>query len=124
MVPKQQRYILLGALVAALAVTGLFTVRTLHMVRHMRGGPAEEIRPWMPIPYIAHSHHVPPHILVEALGLKMDSPDSRGPIEAIARRQNIPVSDVIVKLDAAIKQFHASPPGPPPPPTPRPPQDG
>ncbi len=112
----RQRFILLGALVAALVVTGLFAVRTMHSARHFRGGTAEQIRPWMPIRYIARSHNVPLHVLVTALGLTQESEGSRAPLIAIARQQNRPVDELIATLETAIEQFHASPPGPPPPP--------
>lgn len=122
MIPKRQRYILLGALAAALVMTGLFGMRVIHSARHFRGDTAEEIRPWMPIRYIARSHDVPPHVLLESLGMTLDSPGSRAPLDEIARQQNRPVSELITTLDAAIKDFHAAPPGhhppPPPPPTP------
>ena len=120
MKPQQQRILLVVALVGALVVTGLFAVRVLHSARHVRGGTAEQIRPWMPLRYIARSHDVPPHVLLDALGLTPESPGIRAPLGVIARKQNRPVSELIVTLEGAIKQFHAAPPNPPPPPEPTP----
>ncbi len=120
--PHRQRYMLLGALVAAVVITGMFGVRAFHSARHFRGGPVREIRPWMPIRMIARAYDVPPPVLLDALGLQPDSPDSRAPINTIARRQNRPVSEVITTLKQAIEKFHAAPHGLPPlPPTPPPP---
>ena len=120
MKPQRQRILLVVALIGALVVTGLFTVRVMHSARYVRGGTAEQIRPWMPIRYIARSHDVPPHVLLDALGLPPESLGSRAPLGAIARQQNRPVSELIVTLEGAIKQFHAPPPGPPPPLPPEP----
>ncbi len=62
---------------------------------------SEPIRPWMSVPYIAHSYHVPTRVLFEALGLSEDRRDWR-PIAAIARQQNRTVQEVIHILYQAI----------------------
>ena len=69
----------------------------------------------MNVPYVAHSYHVPPHVLFLALGLPPKPPDDR-PIVEIARAQNRPVEAVIADLQYAI--IHARPPYPAPLPPP------
>lgn len=99
------RHWLIVALAVALAAAG---VLTLHTVRHaMRARRATEpLRPWMSIPYIARSHHVPREVLYEAAGLPPDRRDHR-PIGRIARQQGRPVDELIARLETAIASFRA-----------------
>jgi len=61
----------------------------------------EPIRPWMSVPFIAHTHHVPARILYRAIGLD-PFPQDRRPIGAIAREQHRPVADVVRDLEHAL----------------------
>ena len=96
------RHWLVVALIVVLAAAGL---QTLHTVRHFMHAyrASEPLRPWMSIPYIAHSHRVPTHVLYQALGLPADRHDHR-PIGRIARQQGKPVGALIEDLQNAIAQ--------------------
>ncbi len=111
-----RQWLLILGLALSLVITGVFAVRALGHVP--RPQVDEPIRPWMSVPYIAHSYHVPPHVLFQALGLPPKPPDKR-PIVEIAREQNRSVETMIADLQNAI--IHARPPYPPPPPPPDPP---
>jgi hypothetical protein len=95
--------------VASIALVGIFVARTVHMVRQMRQD--EPIRPWMSIPYIAHSYRLPPAVLYQALGLP-EPPRDRRPLTFIAREQRRPVQAVIADLQRAIVRAR-SPSAPP-----------
>ena len=107
------RWIVLLAFLLVVSFTGFFAVRTAQRAIYWHYHKDEVIRPWMNVGYIAHSYHVPPHVLYRALGLPNKPPDKR-PIRDIARAQNRSVEDVIAVLKTAI--VHARPPYPPPPP--------
>jgi hypothetical protein len=70
----------------------------------------EPLRPWMNIPYIAHSHHVRIEILYQAAGLPVDRNDHR-PLGRIARQQGRPVDELIARLETAIarSRIHSPP---------------
>lgn len=64
------------ALTIAVAAAGLLALRTArHMIR-LRRAP-EAVRPWMNIPYIARSRHVPAEVLYQAIGLSGGHRDRR-----------------------------------------------
>lgn len=97
---------LLGlALLAAVAVTVFFGVRAIHSLSGLHPGADEPIRPWMNVPYIARSYHVPPQPLYQAIGLPKNSRDPR-PIGRIAHEQNRPFTEVRDDLIVAIEQVH------------------
>jgi len=110
---KQSLLVLALALVVAL--TGLFAVRTVRRALYWRLHRDEAIRPWMSLPYVAHSYRVPPQVLYQALGID-HPPHDRRPIREIAYEQNRPVDEVIATLQEAIARERASRPGQPPPP--------
>ena len=99
---RQWTVLLIFALVVT--VTGLFAVRTVRRTIYWRQHHDEPIRPWMSVPYVAHSYRVPPHVLYEALGIPPRPGDHR-PLKQIAREQNVPVNRVIETLEKAIVQF-------------------
>jgi hypothetical protein len=88
-----------------------FLVRAVRPAIYWRYHRDEPIRAWMSVGYVAHSYHVPPHVLYSALGLPPRPPDRR-PIRDIAREQNRSVDEVIGVLQNAI--IHSRPPYPPP----------
>lgn len=94
------RVVLVAALVVSLAVAALFASRAVHSARSTHT-EFESIRPWMSIPYIAHSKHVPARTLWKALGIPPHSHDRR-PLARIAREQGRPVEELISAVRAAI----------------------
>jgi len=103
-----RQWLVLGTLVLVLAVTALFAVRTVRRAIYWRFHHDEQIRPWMSVPYIAHSYRVPPRVLYEALRI-YPTPHDRRPIREIAREQNRPVDEVILDLQKAIARERALP---------------
>ena len=113
---RRIRYLLLAAFVVALAFTGYHVVRVTYDAIYWSQHRDEPIERWMTIGYVAHSYHVPPHILHQALGLPLH-PDHR-PLGKIARDVGTSLDAITAKLDYAI--VHARPPYPPPGPPLRP----
>jgi len=104
----RQWLFILGFVVSLVIVV----VFALQAFRHAPRPRADEpIRPWMTIPYIAHSYNIPSYVLYQALGVPRISRDRR-PLMTIARQQNRPVASLIVVLQDAIK--HSRPPNPTP----------
>jgi hypothetical protein len=102
-----KRWLLVLAFVASATLTVLFAFRAVHRRPHPNRD--EQIRPWMTITYVAHSYHVPPHVLYEALGVQ-HKPHDRLTIARVAHEQNRPVHAVISDLMEAIAR--ARPPSP------------
>jgi hypothetical protein len=110
------------AFVLSLSVTIFFLVRAVRPVIYWHYHQDEPIRGWMNIGYVAHSYHVPPHVLHLALGLP-DKPHDKRPLREIAKAQNRSMDEIRTVLLAAIAQARLpslpSPsPSPPPPPVP------
>ena len=108
-----------GVLIAfLLVVTGTvyFAQRAIRPAIYWHYHQDEPIKEWMNIDYVAHSYHVPPHVLYIALGMPHKPPDKR-PLRDIAASQNRSVDEVnAILMDAIV---HARPPYPPPPPPPK-----
>ena len=114
---RWQQWLLALGFGLSLAVVIIFTIRSVHQAPNLRVD--EPIRPWMSLPYIAHSYRVPPYVLYQALGIPLQRHDRR-PISIIASSQMRSVDSVIATLQNAIT--HARPPYPTPPLTPVPTQ--
>jgi hypothetical protein len=99
-----QQWLVLGLFLAALGVAGLFGVRAVRRAAYWRGHRDVMIRPWMSVPYVAHSYRVPPRVLYEALGLKPQPPPDKRPLRLIAREQNRPVEELVGELERAIER--------------------
>jgi len=108
----RKKWLLVLAFVASAVLTVVFGLRAVHRRPHRRID--EPIRPWMTVTYVAHSYHVPPHVLYEALGIQ-HKPHDRLTIARVARQQNRPVQAVITDLMSAIERARpATPEGSPP----------
>jgi len=106
-----REWLIVLGFVLSVALAGVFVVRSFLVVSRLHQD--EPIRPWMTVPYVAHSYHVSPSILYQALG-SPSRPNDRRPLSAIARAQHRSVQDVIADLQRAIIQARASsPPSPP-----------
>jgi hypothetical protein len=112
-----QKWIVLGALALVILVTGLFAVRTVRRAMYWRAHREEVIRPWMTIPYVAHSYRVPPRVLYQALGIA-PQPHDRRPLKQVAREQNRSVEEVTSVLQDAITRERSNHPIAAPPPEP------
>jgi len=106
--------ILAVAFFVALAGTFVFAVRTGRHARRLHW-ENEPIRPWMSVPFIAHTHHVPAEILFRAIGIEPQRHDRR-PLRKIAREEHRSVAELIRDLDralAAAGHVHPAPAHPP-----------
>lgn len=101
---KQTRLMLVVALVLAIALTFVFGYRAGRQARriHWRNEP---IRAWMSVPFIAHTHHVSPDTLFEAVGVAPHARDRRS-LRRIAREQKRPLDAVIHDVEKAIATAH------------------
>ena len=108
-----QQWLVLSLFLLALVVAGLFGVRAVRRAAYWRNHRDVAIRPWMSVPYVAHSYRIPPHVLYEALGLRPAPPPDRLPLRVIAREQNRTVAELISELqDAIAREREAHPPPP------------
>lgn len=103
------------AFLLSLSVAVFFVIRAVRPAIYWHYHQDEPIHGWMNVGYVAHSYHVPPHVLYLALGLPHKPPDKR-PLTEIAKAQNRSMDEIrTVLMDAIV---HARPPYPPPPPPP------
>jgi hypothetical protein len=108
---KGQKWIALIAFLLVIVMTGFFAVRTVRRAAFWRQHRDEVIRPWMSVPYVAHSYRVPPRVLYQALGIPAQAHDRR-PLRQLAREQNRPVDELTSILQQAIARERANhPPG-------------
>jgi hypothetical protein len=108
-----QQWLVLTLFLAALFVAGLFGVRAVRRAAYWRGHRDVVIRPWMSVPYVAHSYRVPPRVLYEALGVKPVPPPDKRPLRQIAREHNRNVEELISELQDAIAREREAHPTPP-----------
>lgn len=108
---RRQQLLLLGGLVLALGITLFFGLRAYH--RFSQPPSNDPIREWMSIPYIVHAYRVPPPVILNALGLPVDTPPSKRPLSHIAKELNLTTDEVLKRVEEAIAQDRASraPPG-------------
>jgi hypothetical protein len=116
-----QQWLVALAFLLALLLTSLFATRTVRRAIYWHYHRDEQIRPWMSVPYVAHSYRVPPHVLYQAIGVT-PMPHDRRPLRLLAREQNRSVELLIKELQAAIVQ--ARPLNPLPTPHSEPPHGG
>ncbi|MDP9312454.1 MAG: hypothetical protein M3R24_16480 [Chloroflexota bacterium] len=119
---NNRRRLISLAFVLVSLLTINFAIRGIQHGRRLRARPDEPIQGWMNIGYVAHSYHVPPQVIHEALGLP-PQPDRR-PLARIAVDTGRTTDEVIANVMTAIQQFRgARPPDPdapaPPPVEPR-----
>lgn len=117
--PGWKKTLVVVAFFLSLSVAVFFAVRAVRSAVYWHYHQDEPIRGWMTVGYVAHSYHVPPHVLYQALGLPHRPPDKR-PLREIAKAQNRSMEEIrTILLDAIV---HARPPYPPPSPPPRDPR--
>jgi len=104
-----KQWVVMAALALVVLATGVFAVRTVRRAMYWRAHRDEAIRPWMSVPYVAHSYRVPPHVLYQALEIP-PQPHDRRPLKQIAREQNRSVDDLSAVLRDAIARERATPP--------------
>lgn len=106
---KQWAILILFLLVVGF--TGFYIYRTVERAAYWRQHQDQPLANWMGVGYIAHSYHVPPPVLYEAIRVKPE-PHDRRPLSQIAKAQNRPVEEIKIELEAAINKFRAANPPP------------
>jgi hypothetical protein len=114
---RKFRWPLIIAFAVALGWSTFYVTRSVRDFLYWQEHADEPIEGWMTIGFVAHSYHVPPHVLFLALSLPVRPPDNR-PLSEIAETQRRSLNDERALLMNAI--VHARPPYPPPPPPPPP----
>jgi hypothetical protein len=101
-VGKSWRRILILGIAFALAIGGtfFFAYRAGRQARHFHSAN-EPIRPWMSIPFIAHTRHVPAPVLFQAIGVQPDPKDRRS-VRHLAHDLHRTVPDLLGKLQATV----------------------
>ena len=114
---KRTLLLVSGFLVAIVAVF----ILGYHIGNHVRRirWANEPIRPWMSVPFIAHTHHVPVDLLFQAIHVQRQQPRDRRPLRRIAREEKRPVDELIRDLNDAIARARGSTSPPPPAESPR-----
>ncbi len=108
-----KRIVLLSmAFVLTLASVFFFGFRAGRQARLMRFATSP-IRPWMSVPFIAHTHHVPVETLFDAIHVVPHQPHDRRALRRIAREEKRPVDDLIRDINEAIAKTRGSPVPPP-----------
>ena len=100
-----QQWLFILGFVVSLAIVVAFALQAFRHAPRRRAD--EPISPWMTIPYVSHSYHLPDYVLYQALGLPF-TPRDRRPLTVIAREQKRTVASLITTLQEAI--IHARPP--------------
>jgi hypothetical protein len=102
-----QHWLVAAAFVLALVFTGLHAFRAVNSAIYWNHNRDEPIQGWMNVGFVAHSYHVPRHILYQAIGLPYNPPDKR-PLRVVAKAQNRSLDKVEAILQNAI--VHSRPP--------------
>lgn len=99
---------LLAALIAA-GFAVMNTVQAFHSLQQQhalaKSGDVRTIRPWMTIPYIAHTYHVPEKYLYQTLHLDPNSPPRHATLHALASHYQKPVDSLIYDVQHAIVTY-------------------
>jgi hypothetical protein len=97
------------AFLLALAGTFVFAYRAGREARRIHAS-TEPIRPWMSIPFIAHTHHVPADVLFQAIGVEPRQPHDRRSLRRLAHDLQRPLPQLILQVQRALDAA-AQPPG-------------
>src|ERR1044071_6743351 len=100
----RRQWLVLVAFVLAASFAGLFAVRTVRHALYWSRHRDEAIRPWMSVPYVAHSYRVPPHVLYQAINLT-PVPRDRRPLRDIALEQGRTAEALADELQKAVADF-------------------
>lgn len=101
--------LLLCIALVAVAFTALGTVRAVQNLQQQRtmakAGDVRTVRPWMTIPYISHTYHVPESYLYQSLHISADTPSRHVPLHALAAHYQRSVPDVVREVQSAITTY-------------------
>ncbi len=107
------KLVIVGVLLAlALGITAFFASETLQAFQEFQqqhalimAGDVRSIRPWMTIPYIAHTYHVPESYLYQSLHIADTQPPHHATLHALAISYNRSENELIHTLQDAILAY-------------------
>lgn len=68
-------------------------------------GDVRSIGPWMTIPYISHTYHVPESYLYQTLNINDAKPLHHATLRVLAAGYHLPINDLIHRVQAAIQTY-------------------
>jgi hypothetical protein len=106
----QAKLVIVSVLLAlSLGITAFFASETLQAFQEFQqqhalimAGDVRSIRPWMTIPYIAHTYHVPESYLYQSLHIADTQPPHHATLHALAMRYNRSENELVHTLQNAI----------------------
>lgn len=108
--------ILLCVALVAVVITTLGTVRAIQSLQQQhtlaKAGDVSTIRPWMTIPYIAHTYHVPENYLYDSLHIPDTHTTRHMPLHALATHYQRPLSSVVQDVQSAVTLYRKQHPQP------------
>jgi len=93
-------WLVAATLVLAIGFTGLHAYRAVNAAIFWSHNRDEPIQRWMNVGFVAHSYHVPPRLLYQAIGLPPER-DKR-PLRVIARAEHRSLDALKASLQNAI----------------------
>ena len=104
--------ILTLGLIAALALVGYFAGRLALGALYWNDPRNQDVplAAWMTPRFVAHSWHVPPEVIRDALGLAPDGSGRRLTLGQLADEQGIPLEDLTADLQSRIAAHRAAHP--------------
>ena len=95
---------LTAAFVVFTALALWLLVETFDHARGWRGAPEEEVRPWMTVGYVGRSWNLDPRAIDGVAGLPLPVEAGRPlTLQEIANQRGVPVEDIIVLVEEAIR---------------------
>jgi hypothetical protein len=109
----QAKLVIVSVLLAlALGITAFFASETLQAFQEFQqqhafimAGDVRSIRPWMTIPYIAHTYHVPESYLYQSLHIVYTQPPHHATLHSLAVRYNRSENELVRTLQNAIQDY-------------------
>lgn len=80
--------------------------------RRVQAGERLGVRPWMTVPYIAHTYGVPEELLFSTLALPSTPRNRHAPLQLLAAREGQDPNEYVTRLNAAIDGWRLEHPSP------------
>lgn len=95
---------LTGAFLLAFAFTLFFGVKFIMGAIYWADPAHRDVppAPWMTPGFVAHSWHLPPEVVSEALNVPRESKNGRLTLDQLAAQRGVPVETLIADLETAI----------------------
>ena len=100
-----KQWLVFAAFIFVVCFTGFYAYRTIERAAYWRAHRDQPLAGWMTVGYIAHSYHVPPPVLYDALDLEPKPPRDRRSLSQIAKEQNRSFEEIKTELEKVIADF-------------------